>query len=98
MNQNVLRLDVAMDDALPVRVVERGGHLPREVERLIDAELFVTTEPVAQRFAAHERQDVIGKSACHPGVDEREDVRVMELRADPYLVQEPVDTEQGGEL
>ena len=39
LEQDVLRLDVAVDDALAVRVVERRGHLAREPERLVHREL-----------------------------------------------------------
>jgi hypothetical protein len=34
--QDVLRLDVAVDDTLSVRVVERAGHLAGDVQRVLD--------------------------------------------------------------
>jgi hypothetical protein len=39
MQQNVLRLDVAVDHALSVGVVEGVGGLPRDPERVGDREL-----------------------------------------------------------
>ena len=39
VQQNVLGLDVAMDHAVAMRVVERVGHFARDAHRLVDAEL-----------------------------------------------------------
>ena len=39
LDQDVLRLDVAVHEPLAVRVVERARHLLRDRERLLDAEL-----------------------------------------------------------
>ena len=36
VEQNVLGLDVAMDHAVPVRVVERVGHLARDPHGFVD--------------------------------------------------------------
>ena len=47
--QDVLRLDVAVHDAVAVRVVERVGHLARDAERLVDRQLPLAVEPVAER-------------------------------------------------
>ena len=41
LQQDVLRLDVAVDHALAVGVVERGGDLAREPERLLHRQLPV---------------------------------------------------------
>ena len=39
VEQDVFGLDVAMDQAVRVRVVQRGGDLPDEVDRLVGREL-----------------------------------------------------------
>ena len=49
VQQDVLGLDVAVDDAVPVRVVERVGDLARDAHGLVDRQLRLAVEPVAQR-------------------------------------------------
>ena len=44
---------------LRVRVVERVGDLAGDAERVVDRELLVALEPVAERLALHERHDVV---------------------------------------
>ena len=52
LQQDVLRLDVAMDDAVPVRVVERVGDLARDARRASSiGQLPLALEPRAQRLA-----------------------------------------------
>ena len=50
MEQDVLRLDVAVHHAPLVRIVQRGGELARDVERRIDRELPLPGQPLAQRL------------------------------------------------
>ena len=59
LEEDVLRLDVAVDEPLAVRVVERARDLLRDRERFLDAELVLAIQLVAQRLAAHERQHVV---------------------------------------
>src|SRR4029079_17667104 len=58
VEQDVLRLDVAMHDALSMRVVQRRRDLPGDAECLVEAELPLSIELGAQRFAADERHYV----------------------------------------
>ena len=46
VQQNVLGLDVAMDDAEMVRMLERGGDLTSDPHRLIDRKLSLLPEPI----------------------------------------------------
>jgi len=40
-----------MDDVLGVHVLQGGRDMPGDEERLLDGELLLTRQPVAQRFA-----------------------------------------------
>ena len=100
VQQDVLRLDVAVDHALGVGVMQRGGDLPDEAERLIDRELPLAGEPLAQRVARDEGHDVVEQVAIargrghQPGIVERQDVRMVEPGGDPDLAGESVGAEQ----
>ena len=49
--QHVLGLDVAVEHAVLVRVMERGGHFARDPDRLVERQLMLAPEPVAQALA-----------------------------------------------
>ena len=48
VQQDVLGLDVAVDDVVPMRVVQRRCDLGCDADRVRDRELLLPVEPVAQ--------------------------------------------------
>ena len=58
LEQDVLRLDVAVDDAVGVGVAQRVGDLAGDLERVVDGELLFAVEPVAEGLALDEGHDV----------------------------------------
>ena len=48
LEQDVLGLDVAMDDAMLVRVAERVGHLTSDPQGIVERELLLAAQPVAE--------------------------------------------------
>ena len=56
--EDVLGLDVAVNDALAMGVVQRVGHVGGDPHRLVDAELGLAVELVAEGLAVDERHDV----------------------------------------
>jgi len=88
---------------MPVGVVQRARHTAHQLHRLLDAQLLFTPEPVAQGVALHERHDVIEvaypiRGVGDPGIEEREDVRVLEVGGDLDLLEEPFGPDQRGQL
>jgi hypothetical protein len=79
-------------------IVERTRHLLGDDERLFEAELLLATELLPQRLAAHEREHVVQKSVSRTGVDERQDVWVVEPSGDLDLGEEPLGAEDRPEL
>jgi hypothetical protein len=85
-------------DTRPVRNVERVGHLARDPQRVADGELSLAGESRAQRLARCKRRDVIQQLARLSRVEQRDDVRMRELRRDPNLAQETLGAEHRAEL
>src|SRR5436190_932922 len=59
LQKDVLGFDVAMDDALPVRVVERTRDLKRDFHRFLHVQLPFPLETLMNRLAGNERHDVV---------------------------------------
>ena len=66
VQQDVLRLDVAMDHAVLVRVLQGIGYFAGDTQRVVDGELLLAREPVAQRFAFHVWHGVKDRAAHLP--------------------------------
>ncbi len=76
-----------MDDAAVVRVVEGLRHLPRQQQRFADRQL-VPEEALAEALPVHERHHGVEEAGGFAGVDEREDVGMLELGGDADLAEE----------
>ena len=90
LEENVLRLDVAMDDADRVGVLQGVGDLAGNAQRIVERKLALAVEPSAKCLAPHVRHHVVEQRVRGPAVEEREDVRVLEPRRRPDLAQEPL--------
>ncbi len=87
-----------MDHALRVRILQRITHLARDPQRVLDRELLVTLQSIAQRLALDEGHHV-KHDACHlTGVEQRQDVRMLQIGRGANLAQEPLGAEDGGEF
>ncbi len=90
MNQHVLGLDVPVNHPLPVRVVQRRRHAPRDLDRLRDVELPLPVELVPQRVALHVRHHVEQERVGLPRIVQRQDVRVLQVGRHLDLLQKPL--------
>ena len=98
LQQDVLRLDVAMDHTPLVRVVQRVGHLPRDMQCVLERQLPVAQQTSAQRLTLDVRHDVVEHAGRFPGVVHREDVGVIERGGDLDLALEALRSEPRGEF
>ena len=77
--QDVLRLHVAVDHPVAVRVIQRECGLSRDPDRFVERQLMLAADPVPQAFAlhiGHGEPQLAGLGLT--GVVNREDVRVLE--------------------
>ncbi len=98
LQQDVLRLDVAVDDLAVVGVLQRFGRLADDAEGVLDGKLVLPDEPVADGLALDERHDIIKEAVGHPGVVQAEDVGMLELGGDADLAQEALGPDGGRQL
>ena len=99
LKQHVLRLEVAVDDVVAVRVVEGARDRRRYADGFVDRKLLLAIEPLSKRLAFDEGHDVEERSARRlSGVEEREDILVLEVRGDADLGEEALDAHHRGEV
>ena len=98
LEEDVLRLDVAVNDPELVRIRERIGNLARDADGVVDGELLLAVEACAQRLACHERHYIVEEPVGTAGVEEREDVRMLESRGRPDLAEKAIGAECGAEV
>ena len=77
-DHDVLRLDVAVNDAVRMRVLERFCDLRGIAQRLLRAEHAALREALLERHALDELHDDILRVAAVPHVIHRDDVRLRE--------------------
>src|SRR3989449_1027786 len=96
--ENVLGLDVAVDDALPVGVAERVGDVAGDPERLVEREPALAPQAMAQRLSLEVRHDVVEQPRRLARREDWHDVRVAELRGKVDFADEPLAPQAGGYL
>ena len=99
VEEDVLGLDVAVDDACRVERVEPRGDLGDDADELRDPERGRLRDAVAERAAG----DVVDRQVVAPvrlgSLDDRDEVRVVHLGGGPRFLAEPVlEDEIAGEL
>ena len=92
--QQVLGLDVPMDHAVSVGVLERPGRLGGDPERRVHRELPLAPQPVAERLALDVRHGEPELAGGLARVVDREDVRVLQPGGELDLALEALGAER----
>ena len=90
MQQDGLGLDVAVDNAVAVGVLECARHLPCEPNRVADGELPLALQTCPERLAGDERPDVVEQPIGRAAVEQGENVGMLQPGRRPDLAQEPL--------
>ncbi len=98
VEENVLRLDVAVNDAVAVSVVERAGYLLGDPHRVADGQLPLAVDARAKRFADDEWHHIVEQGIGLTRIEQRQDVRMLELGGGLYLGKKPLAAERGAEV
>jgi hypothetical protein len=87
---DVLGLDVAVDEALRVRGVERRRHFGRDPQRLVDRHLALAVHAVAERLPLHVRHHIVEEAVRLARILHGEDPGMSQRRRDADLAQEAI--------
>src|SRR5688572_13441224 len=97
-NENVLRLYVAMNDSLRMRVAESIGDLAQDPRRFLHRQLTSARETVTQVLAVDERHRVVEEISACTGGEEWYDVRMLKPRRELNFPAETIDVELRGQV
>jgi len=86
---HVVGLDVAVDHASLVRVRERVNNLNEQSHRFAHGKLVLTGETLSERLSLDVGHHIEQPARGLTRVEEREDVRMLELRRNLDFAQEP---------
>ncbi len=95
--EDVLRLDVAVDDVMAMGEAQGVGDLAGDRERIVERELSLAEKPSTQRLTLDVRHSVVEGAAGLTAVVQRDDMRMVQACGDGNLPQESLGTECGGE-
>ena len=87
--QHVVGLDVAMHDAVVVRIRQRTGDLAQDADRVAHRQFAMALQPDAQRLALHERHREIRQTVRLARRMQWHDVRMLQPRGEQDLALEP---------
>ena len=73
-------------------------HFPGDLERVVERELPLPGEPLAQRFALYKRHCIPELPGPFTGIEDGQDMRMLQAGGHLDLALEPLRTQGGGEL
>ncbi len=92
LKQDVLRFDVSMDDAVPMRVIQRLADFAGDPEGIVHGKLLLPVEAVSEAFSLHIRHGVPQLTGRFTRIMHTEDVWMLESRCEADLPLESLRT------
>jgi hypothetical protein len=96
--KDILRIDVAVQHAVGMRVAECVREVPEDGDGICDGDGATGTESRAERIALDPRHHVVWPTLQVPGPDHGNDVGLLQPRCERDLAREPLRAHGRGEL
>ena len=98
LQQDVFWLDVAVNDAGSVCCTQRIGDFACDRDSVTDRQLSFPLEPCTERFTRDVWHDVVKQSVGIAGVEEWQDVRMLQTSGRANLGEESLASQRGTEI
>ena len=98
VEQDVLRLDVAMYHTMLVGVLQGVGYLAGDAHRFGHRQLLLSLEPAPECLAIHKWHDIVEEAVDFTGIEERKHVGVLQVGGELDFLQEALGAEHCREL
>ena len=86
--------DEAARNAAAVRRTQRIGHLAGDLQRVVNGELFLSTDAIPERLAFDKGRHIVEQTCRRARIEQRENMRVAELGRDLDFTHEPLRTQR----
>jgi hypothetical protein len=96
--EDVLRLNVAVHNAASMSVVQRIGDLAGDPQRVVKLQLLLARQPGMKGLAIDEGHDIVEHALRFSGVEQRQNVRVVESSGYRDFTQEALGAYAGDDL
>ena len=97
-DENVLRLDVAVNDTLLVCIAQCIGDFAKNLRCFLDRKLTNASESRSKIFPADERHRIVEQRSSGSCCQQRHDVRMLKTRSKLNLAAKPIDIDARGEV
>ncbi len=98
LQQDVFRLDVAVDDAVRMGVAQGAQHLGGDPHGPVERKRALARHPLPKGLALHVGHGIPQPTRRFARVVHGENVRMLQAGGDPDLLEESLRSERGGEL
>jgi hypothetical protein len=98
VQHHVFRLDVAVDDVVAVRVIERRGDSASETDNFVHGHELLPVETLAERLPLDVGHHVIEETIDFARVVQRQNVRMIQSRGSLDLAQKAIGPQRSGKL
>jgi hypothetical protein len=98
LKKNVLRLEIAMNHSVRMRIVEGVADGDRDLHRLLDGELVLAVQALSKALTIDIRHYVVQLPVRLAGVEQRKQVGVLQVRRHFDLGQETFRAKDGAQF
>jgi hypothetical protein len=98
VHENIFGLEVAVDHPVSMRIIQCARNRGCDPYRVFDGKLLLAVERNAQRLTLDEWHHVEQQRVSRAAIEQRQQIRTLQIRGNLYLAQESIDPEDGAEV